>query len=85
MEQNFNNTNITIKVVSGLKLSRKGETVIDADSHRIPIHYRQGDLDGACAVYSLMMDLLYEGIISKDDISIYSAAISPFGDNKLLI
>ena len=74
MEQNFNNTNITIKVVSGLKLSRKGVTVIDADSHRIPIHYRQGDLDGACTVYSLMMDLLYEGIISKDDISIYSVA-----------
>ena len=72
MEDKSENTNIAINIVSGLKLSRKGVTIKDADGHWIPIHYRQGDLDGACAVYSLMMDLLYEGVISKDDISISS-------------
>lgn len=72
MEENTEDTNIIINVVSGLKLSRKGVTVKDADGHWTPIHYRQGELDGACAVYSLMMDLLYEGVISKDDIMIYS-------------
>ena len=32
------------------------------------VHLRQGDLDGACTVYSLMMGLIAAGIVSRKDI-----------------
>lgn len=33
------------------------------------VHFRQGDLDGACGPYSLMMALVANGIISRDEAS----------------
>lgn len=73
MEKKLENSNVQIKIISGLKLSRKGVTIKDVDGHWVLLHHRQGDLDGACAVYSLMMALLYEGVISSEDIMIYSS------------
>lgn len=33
-----------------------------------PLHLRQGDMDGACAVYSLMMNLLVLKILTRNQI-----------------
>lgn len=79
-----NTDNIIINVIKGLKLSRKGVTVKDADGHWYPIHHRQGDLDGACAVYSLMMDLLYQRIIAGDDMPIYNNPDKRTSKGKML-
>ncbi len=32
------------------------------------VHLRQGDMDGACTVYSLMMGLISIGAIKRDDV-----------------
>jgi len=34
-----------------------------------PVHFRQGDLDGACGPYSLMMALVANGIVSRTEAS----------------
>lgn len=40
----------------------------DGNLDFMAIHGRQGTLDGACSVYSLAMSLLYENIISYEDV-----------------
>lgn len=60
-----------IKIVSNLVLDpKKGLLSKDKDGRRVYAHYMQGDMDGACAVYCLMMNLLILGYISGDDISV---------------
>ncbi|WP_416422368.1 hypothetical protein RAM80_20990 [Pseudomonas sp. App30] len=34
-----------------------------------PVHFRQGDLDGACGPYSLMMALVANGIVTRSEAS----------------
>lgn len=38
------------------------------------LHRKQGDIDGACAVYSVMMCLLRLGYVSKEDLEVYNIA-----------
>lgn len=60
-----------IKVVNNLKLHHsKGLISKDRSGKWVPTHYQQGKLDGACAVYSLIMNLLILGEISQEDINI---------------
>ena len=55
-----------INIVSNLKLHpQKGLVSKDCSGKWVRIHHQQGDLDGACAVYSLMMNLLILGKISQ--------------------
>lgn len=62
-----------INIVSNLKLHpQKGLVSKDCSGKWVRIHHQQGDLDGACAVYSLMMNLLILGKISEEEISIDS-------------
>ena len=62
-----------IHIISNLKLHpNKGLVSKDSDGKWIQTHHQQGDLDGACAVYSLIMNLLILGKISEQEISIYN-------------
>lgn len=62
---------IHIKVVDNIKLHHsKGLISKDRSGKWVPTHYQQGKLDGACAVYSLIMNLLILGEISQEDINI---------------
>lgn len=40
----------------------------DGNGDFMKIHEQQGSMDGACSVYSVTMNLLYENIISYDDV-----------------
>lgn len=53
-------------------------------SHNTEIHRQQGDIDGACAVYSVMMCLLILGYVKKDDLDVYNPADRRTFKGKLL-
>ena len=40
----------------------------DGNGDFMKIHEQQGSMDGACSVYSVTTNLLYENIISYDDV-----------------
>ena len=62
----------TIKVINSVKLNAKGVLVKDADGKYVSLHKRQGDMDGACSIYSLAMALLCLGVVTEDDLNIYN-------------
>lgn len=58
-----------IKFIENLSLSLDGELVSAGSSYRgAAIFMRQGDLDGACAIYSLMMMLIIHHRINRRDL-----------------
>ena len=61
----------SIKVINSIRLNTKGVQVKDATGKYVKLHKRQGDMDGACAVYSLSMALLCLGAVTKEDLDIY--------------
>ena len=74
-----------INIVSNLKLHpQKGLVSKDCSGKWVRIHHQQGDLDGACAVYSLMMNLLILGKISEEEISIDSPINKRYNRGKFL-
>lgn len=75
----------TIQIVSNLKLHpQKGLLSKDCTGKWINVHYQQGDLDGACAVYSVIMNLLVLGMIEKEEICINSSIDKRTRKGKLL-
>lgn len=64
----------TIEIINSLKLNQKGLLTRDGSERWVRIHHKQGDMDGACAVYCLMMNLLILGYISEEDVSVYQVA-----------
>lgn len=60
-----------IYINESIRLSRLGLQVKDFTNHWVKLHCQQGRLDGACAVYSVVMALLSIGYISGSDIEIY--------------
>lgn len=48
------------------------------------LHRKQGDMDGACAVYSVMMCLLRLGYVKKEDLQVYNLADKREKKGKLL-
>ena len=75
----------TIQIVSNLKLHpQKGLLSKDCTGKWINVHHQQGDLDGACAVYSVIMNLLILGMIEKEEICIYSSIDKRTRKGKLL-
>ena len=50
----------------------------------MPLHKRQGDMDGACAVYSLAMAMLCMGVVTNEDLQIYNCADKRTRKGKLL-
>lgn len=59
-----------IYINESIRLSRLGLQVKDFTNHWVELHCQQGRLDGACAVYSVVMALLSLGYISNSDIEI---------------
>ena len=57
-----------IKVIKSIRLDSKGVCVKDANGKVVPLHKRQGDMDGACAVYSLAMAMLCIGVVKKAEL-----------------
>lgn len=75
----------TIQIVSNLKLHpQKGLLSKDCTGKWINVHHQQGDLDGACAVYSVIMNLLILGMIEKEEICVYSSIDKRTRKGKLL-
>lgn len=60
----------TIQYINKIKFSHKGVECRDLIGEWISVHLRQGDLDGACGVYSLTMVLLMLGYLSAYEISV---------------
>ena len=48
----------SIKVINTIRLCSKGVLAKDANGKYVKLHKCQGDMDGACSVYSLAMALL---------------------------
>ncbi len=44
----------------------------DANGRWVNVHKQQGDLDGACSIYSLVMAMLCQGMIEEQDIKLYN-------------
>ena len=62
----------SIKVIASIKLNSKGVRVKDANGKYVLLHKRQGDMDGACAVYSLAMAMLCIGVVTNEDLQVYA-------------
>lgn len=73
-----------IKVIKSIRLDSKGVRVKDANGSIVPLHKRQGDMDGACAVYSLAMAMLCMGVVTNEDLQIYNCADKRTRRGKLL-
>lgn len=73
-----------IKVIKSIRLDSKGVRVKDANGSIVPLHKRQGDMDGACAVYSLAMAMLCMGVVTNEDLQIYNCADKRTRKEKLL-
>lgn len=65
-----------IKLVSNLKLSPEGLMSRDCEGQWSITHRQQGDMDGACAVYSLVMNLVVLGYLSDDQIDVINKRTS---------
>lgn len=46
-----------IKIIKDLDITASGVSVFNRKWQ--PVHLQQGEMDGACAVYSMMMNLPY--------------------------
>ena len=73
-----------IKVIKSIRLDSKSVRVKDANGSIVPLHKRQGDMDGACAVYSLAMAMLCMGVVTNEDLQIYNCADKRTRKGKLL-
>ncbi len=73
-----------IKIIKSIRLDSKGVRVKDANGSIVPLHKRQGDMDGACAVYSLAMAMLCMGVVTNEDLQIYNCADKRTRKGKLL-
>ena len=56
-----------IKVVKGLDITVFGVSVYNRKWQHI--HLRQGEMDGACAVYSMMMSLLVLKVLTRNQVT----------------
>ncbi|MBP7984338.1 MAG: hypothetical protein KAZ28_01720 [Bacteroidaceae bacterium] len=73
-----------LKIIKSIRLNKNGVQVKDANFNWINLHKQQGDLDGACSVYSLFMALLCQGLISEEDTHIYATPDRRTEKGKLL-
>lgn len=59
-----------IEIIDKIRFNRNGVECKDATGKWIKAHYRQGELDGACGVYSLTMVLLILGYLSEEEVNV---------------
>lgn len=73
-----------ITTIHGIYLRNQQVLTKDANKHLIPFHRRQGDLDGACAVYSTIMCMLHIGYLADDDLRLYNSPDKRTAKGKIL-
>ncbi len=60
----------TLKIIDCLYLNEDGVRVRAKNGRFQQVHLRQGELDGACAVYSAFMALICIGVVKYNDITV---------------
>jgi len=55
-----------IKIIRGLDITALGVSVFNRKWQ--PVHLQQGEMDGACAVYSMMMNLLILKVLTRNQV-----------------
>ncbi|MDE7350513.1 MAG: hypothetical protein K2N25_05555 [Muribaculaceae bacterium] len=60
---------MTIKTVPEIWLNKGQLQVLSKDGRWVNLHYRQGEIDGACAIYSVAFCMIYEQMIDSIDAS----------------
>lgn len=73
-----------ITTIHGLYLRHQEVLVKDANKHLTQLHRRQGDLDGACAVYSIIMCMLHIGYLAEDDLYLHNSPDKRTAKGKIL-
>lgn len=73
-----------ITTIHGLYLRGQQVLVKDSNKRLVPLHRRQGDLDGACAVYSTIMCMLHIGYLSDEDLRLYNSPDKRTAKGKIL-
>lgn len=73
-----------ITAIHGIYLRNQQVLVKDANKHLVPLHRRQGDLDGACAVYSTIMCMLHIGYLAEEDLLLYNSPDKRTAKGKIL-
>lgn len=73
-----------ITTIHGLYLRNQQVLVKDANKHMTPLHCRQGDLDGACAIYATIMCMLHIGYLSEEDLCLYHSPDKRTAKGKIL-
>lgn len=73
-----------MKVISNLRISEQGLEAKGKNGKWCPVLLSQGDMDGACSVYSLMMDLILIRTINRSDVTIRKKADGRMSKGRLL-
>ena len=60
----------TIMIIDALHIDEDGVVAKTKNGRFQTVHLQQGDLDGACAVYSTMMILILIGAVKYNDVKI---------------
>jgi hypothetical protein len=64
---NAKETEVTmIKIIKDLDITASGVSVFNRKWQ--PVHLQQGEMDGACAVYSMMMNLLILKVLTRNQV-----------------
>jgi|LSQX01.2.fsa_nt_gb hypothetical protein len=61
----------TLKIIDSLYLTENGVRYKARNGRYQQVHLRQGELDGACAIYSACMALILIGVVKYNDITVY--------------
>ena len=62
-----------MQIIDNIRLSWKGLQTKDSNNQWGNVHKQQGDLDGACSIYSLVMAMLCQTMITEEDIQILTS------------
>lgn len=75
----------TIKVIDSIFLeSGKVKCKTTSGKRSQELHLRQGDLDGACSIYSLVMTLMILRVINRKEFDIYLDLDKRFSEGRLV-
>jgi hypothetical protein len=61
-----------IHIIDSIRLNHKGLCTLYEKHKWVKLHKQQGDLDGACAIYSLVMAMLCKGLLTDDETQVYN-------------
>lgn len=71
-------------IIPGLDVTSGGPIAYGPDGAEQLVHLHQGDMDGACGPYALLMGLLSLGVVRRDDVTSWGAPNKRTSTGKLL-